>query len=159
MLRTVNSIHPASTLAFRPTPEASLPRTLASPRTGLTPASDRDLVARLRHVDSFVFTTPKLLDARPDLFTELYVDPTNVWLNLSTSPIAIDEVDGRWSTGSVIPLSAALTNNSATPPSPNAVARDHADSCVVVGGTTNSLNPTLGFVATTSGLSNLARAH
>ena len=64
MLRTVNSIHPASTLAFRPTPEVSLPRALAPPRTGLAPASYRDLVAQLRHVDSFVLMAPELLDAQ-----------------------------------------------------------------------------------------------
>jgi hypothetical protein len=37
---------------------------LASPRTGLAPASYRDLVARLRHVDSFVLMAPELLDAQ-----------------------------------------------------------------------------------------------
>ena len=67
MLRTMTSIHPASTLVFRPTPEASLPRALAPPRTGLAPASYRDLVARLRHVDSFVFMAPELLDAHSDI--------------------------------------------------------------------------------------------
>jgi len=64
MLRTVKLIHPASTQVFRPTPEASLPGTLASPRTGLSPASYRELVARLRHVDSCLHT-PELLDAHP----------------------------------------------------------------------------------------------
>ena len=63
MLRTATLIHPASTLAFRPTPEVALPRALASPRTGLAPASYRDLVARLRHDYSFVFIAPELLDA------------------------------------------------------------------------------------------------
>src|SRR5829696_6150806 len=39
---------PASTPGSRPTPGAALPGTLASPRTGLTPAGYRELVARLR---------------------------------------------------------------------------------------------------------------
>src|SRR5450759_1499966 len=37
----------ASTLAFRPTPEVSLPGNLASPRTGLPPSGCRELFARL----------------------------------------------------------------------------------------------------------------
>ena len=56
MLRTGQSLAPsqglccsASTTASRPSPGAVLPRTLASPRTGLTPAGCRELVARLRH--------------------------------------------------------------------------------------------------------------
>ena len=36
-------LHPASTPASQPDPEASLPRTLASPRTGLTPAGQQEL--------------------------------------------------------------------------------------------------------------------
>ena len=55
MLRTAKLIHPASTPAFRPTPGASLPGTLASPRTGLSPAGHRELFARLRH-DSLLCT-------------------------------------------------------------------------------------------------------
>src|SRR5215218_505224 len=39
---------PASTAGSRPTPGVLLPGTLASPRTGLTPAGCRELVARLR---------------------------------------------------------------------------------------------------------------
>jgi hypothetical protein len=39
---------PASTPGSRPTPGVLLPGTLASPRTGLTPAGCRELVARLR---------------------------------------------------------------------------------------------------------------
>src|SRR6266508_3905860 len=39
----------ASTAGSHPTPGAVLPGTLASPRTGLTPAGCRELVARLRH--------------------------------------------------------------------------------------------------------------
>src|SRR5204862_694999 len=38
----------ASTPRSRPTPGVLLPGTLASPRTGLTPAGCRELVARLR---------------------------------------------------------------------------------------------------------------
>ena len=44
--------------ASRPTPEASLPGTLASPRTGLAPAGCRKLVARLRHDRSFAIRRP-----------------------------------------------------------------------------------------------------
>jgi len=64
MLRTATLLHPASTSAFRPTPGASLPGTLASPRTGLAPAGHRELVARLCHDCSFAFTASELLDAR-----------------------------------------------------------------------------------------------
>ena len=38
MLRTGQSLDPASTPVSRPDPEAPLPGTLASPRTGLSPA-------------------------------------------------------------------------------------------------------------------------
>ena len=43
MLRTGQLLHPASTPASQPKPGASLPRTLASPRTGLAPAGHREL--------------------------------------------------------------------------------------------------------------------
>jgi hypothetical protein len=66
MLRTDKLIHSASTLAFRPTPEVSLPGNLASPRTGLPPAGCRELFARLGHNHSFVFMAAELLEA-PDL--------------------------------------------------------------------------------------------
>jgi hypothetical protein len=49
--------HPAS--------GAALPRTLASPRTGLTPAGCRELVARLRHDAILSVMAPELLDALP----------------------------------------------------------------------------------------------
>src|SRR6266536_4398383 len=56
MLRTGQLLAPlqglcrsASTAGSHPTPGAVLPGTLASPRTGLTPAGCRELVARLRH--------------------------------------------------------------------------------------------------------------
>src|SRR5215218_7054817 len=42
------ALRPASTPGSHPTPGAALPGTLASPRTGLTPAGCRELVARLR---------------------------------------------------------------------------------------------------------------
>ena len=71
MLRTATLIHPASTLAFRPTPGAALPRALAPPRTGLAPASYRDLVAQLRHVDSFILMAPELLDALPNFIPNI----------------------------------------------------------------------------------------
>jgi hypothetical protein len=54
----------ASTPTSRPTPGAALPGTLASPRTGLTPAGCPELIARLRHNTSFPVTTPELLDAQ-----------------------------------------------------------------------------------------------
>src|SRR5271156_4638306 len=59
MLRTAKLLHPASDPAFRPTPGASLPGTLASPRTGLGPAGRRELVARLRHGCSFALMAPR----------------------------------------------------------------------------------------------------
>ena len=58
MLRTGQLLHPASTPASRPKPGASLPGTLASPRTGLAPAGCRELVARLRHDHSFALRRP-----------------------------------------------------------------------------------------------------
>ena len=64
MLRTVHLIHPASPRVSRPKPEVTLPRTLASPWTGLAPASYRELVARLRHFYLLVLMTSELLDAR-----------------------------------------------------------------------------------------------
>src|SRR3954452_15430382 len=63
-LRTGQSLHPASTPASRPEPGASLPGTLASPRTGLSPAGCRELGARLRHDLSLPVIAPGLLDAR-----------------------------------------------------------------------------------------------
>ena len=66
MLRTDKLIHSASTLAFRPTPGASLPGNLASPRAGFPPAGCRELLARLGHDHSFVLMAAELLDA-PDL--------------------------------------------------------------------------------------------
>src|ERR1700677_4636890 len=59
MLRTAKLLHPASDPAFRPTPGASLPGTLASPRTGLAPAGRRELLARLRHGCSFALRAPR----------------------------------------------------------------------------------------------------
>ena len=50
MLRTAQSLHPASTPASRPTPGASLPGTLASPQTGLSPAGRHELTLGLPHV-------------------------------------------------------------------------------------------------------------
>ena len=64
MLRTAHLVHLASTQASLPKPEVSLPRTLASPWTGLAPASYRELVARLRHFYLLVLMTSELLDAR-----------------------------------------------------------------------------------------------
>lgn len=53
----------ASTPDSHPTPAGALPRTLASPRTGLTPAGCRELLARL-HRRTPSMTAPELLDAR-----------------------------------------------------------------------------------------------
>ena len=64
MLRTGQSLHPASSPASQPNPGASLPGTLASPRTGLSPAGYQELVVRLRHVRSFAVMASELLDAR-----------------------------------------------------------------------------------------------
>jgi hypothetical protein len=57
-LRTGRSLRPASHPASRPRTGASLPRTRASPRTGLTPAGRPELVARLRHVELLLFMAP-----------------------------------------------------------------------------------------------------
>jgi hypothetical protein len=56
-----------------PRPGAALPRTLASPRTGLTPAGCRELVARLRHDAILSVMAPELLDALPAGTPEGYV--------------------------------------------------------------------------------------
>src|SRR5436189_914275 len=71
MLRTGQSPAPstgrstsASTPGSHPTPGVLLPGTLASPRTGLTPAGCRELVARLRRAALLsVVSAPELLDA------------------------------------------------------------------------------------------------
>ena len=63
MLRTGHSLRPASHPASRPRTGASLPGTLASPQTGLTPAGYPQLVAQLRHNNLLVVMAPKLLDA------------------------------------------------------------------------------------------------
>src|ERR1039457_3814038 len=68
MLRTGHLIHPASHPASRPRTGASLPGTLASPRTGPPPAGCPQLVAWLRHqnMNLLVVMAPKLLDALPN---------------------------------------------------------------------------------------------
>ncbi len=70
MLRTGQLLAPsqgrrcsASTAGSRPPPGAALPGTLASPRTGLTPAGCHELLARLRRPPPFSLA-PELLDAR-----------------------------------------------------------------------------------------------
>jgi len=62
-LRTGQSLRPAPHPASRPRTRASLPRTRASPRTGLPPAGSPELVARLRHDDLHAIKTPALLGA------------------------------------------------------------------------------------------------
>src|SRR5271157_56439 len=67
MLRTGQLLGPASHPASRPRTGASLPGTLASPRTGLTPAGCPQLVDWLRHhnINLLVVMAPNLLDAPP----------------------------------------------------------------------------------------------
>ena len=65
MLRTGQLLRPASNPASRPRTGASLPGTLASPRTGLTPAGYPQLVARLHHHNLLPVMAPELLDAPP----------------------------------------------------------------------------------------------
>src|ERR1700692_2509106 len=67
MLRTGHLLHPASNPASRPRTGASLPGTLASPRTGLAPAGCPQLIAWVRHHNShlLVVMASKLLDAPP----------------------------------------------------------------------------------------------
>ena len=69
MLRTGQLLGPASHPASRPRTGASLPGTLASPRTGLAPAGCPQLVAWLRHhnMNLLVVMAPKLLDALPEV--------------------------------------------------------------------------------------------
>ena len=68
MLRTGQLLGPASNPASRPRTGASLPGTLASPRTGLAPAGCPQLVDWLRHHNTnlLVVMAPNLLDAPPD---------------------------------------------------------------------------------------------
>jgi hypothetical protein len=67
MLRTGQLLGPASHPASRPRTGALLPGTLASPRTGLTPAGCPQLVDWLRHhnINLLVVMAPNLLDAPP----------------------------------------------------------------------------------------------
>ena len=67
MLRTGQLLGPAPHPASRPRTGASLPGTLASPRTGLTPAGCPQLVDGLRHhnINLLVVMAPNLLDAPP----------------------------------------------------------------------------------------------
>jgi hypothetical protein len=67
-------LHLASLPASRPTPEASLPGTLASPRTGLTPAGCHKLALGSPHViKAFLSTTGARATGRtPGLFVSLW---------------------------------------------------------------------------------------
>ena len=65
MLRTGHLIHPASTPAFRPTSGASLPGTLASPRTGLSPAGSRELSLSSSPENSSSLDAPELSGRTP----------------------------------------------------------------------------------------------
>ena len=64
MLRTGQLLGPASHPASRPRTGALLPGTLASPRTGLSPAGCPQLVEWLRHhnINLLVVMAPNLLD-------------------------------------------------------------------------------------------------
>ena len=73
MLRTGQLFDPASTPASRPTPGASLPGTLAFPRTGLAPAGSRELVARLRHEVVSFLTASELLDAHQGMPSKVVI--------------------------------------------------------------------------------------
>ncbi len=68
MLRTGQLLGPASNPASRPRTGALLPGTLASPRTGLTPAGCPQLVDWLRHhnMGLLVVMAPNLLDTPPE---------------------------------------------------------------------------------------------
>jgi hypothetical protein len=63
-LRTGHLLHPASTPASQPKPGASLPGTLASPRTGLSPAGCRELAL------GYVMSAP-LRSWRPSCWTHV----------------------------------------------------------------------------------------
>ena len=75
MLRTGRLLHPASPPASRPTTGVSLPGTLASPRTGLTPAGCRELLVRLRQTNLLTVMAPELLDTRGSRGSEV----TCIW--------------------------------------------------------------------------------
>src|ERR1017187_6202959 len=65
MLRTGHLLHPASTPASRPTAGASLPGTLASPRTGLSPAGSRELSLSSSPENSSSLDSPELSGRTP----------------------------------------------------------------------------------------------
>src|SRR5215208_7534240 len=88
MLRTGQSPAPstgrsssASTPGSRPTPGVLLPGTLASPRTGLTPAGCRELVARLRRG-----TPPFGGPRRPSYWTHIPAESPGVWVLAAGRP-------------------------------------------------------------------------
>lgn len=75
-LRTGQLLHPASHAASRRRTGASLPGTLASPRTGLPPAGCPELVERLRHDDLLVIAAPALLGAQKrSVLVTLHAEP------------------------------------------------------------------------------------
>ena len=76
-LRTGKLLHPASHAAARRHTGASLPGTLASPRTGLPPAGCPELVERLRHDDLLVIAAPALLGAQKrSVLLTLHAEPS-----------------------------------------------------------------------------------
>ena len=88
---------PASTPGSRPTPGAALPGTLASPRTGLTPAGCRELVARLRRG-----TPPFGGPRRPSCWTHILSESRSqsasrghgVWQIPYRRYVALEAIDG-----------------------------------------------------------------
>jgi hypothetical protein len=90
----------ASTPGSHPTPGVLLPRTLASPRTGLAPAGCRELVARLRRALLRWSSAPELLDAHsrrisgrlffvtmPRRSCGMLSDSRNEWEEAVTAPV------------------------------------------------------------------------
>src|SRR5271155_2463739 len=75
MLRTGQSIHPASNPASRQRTGASLPGTLASPRTGLSPAGCAELVKQIPNLPFLLIERRSVLSAHEHMFVR--------WSNLT----------------------------------------------------------------------------
>src|SRR5664280_2020428 len=118
MLRTGHLLHPASNPASRPRTGASLPGTLASPRTGLAPAGCPQLVAWLRHHNSnlLVVMASKLLDALPDVpfraHETLASSKVAGWASPAHITFAGDRRDWGWRGMSAHPESAFCARHS-----------------------------------------------
>src|SRR5664280_1502334 len=120
MLRTGHLLRPASNPASRPRTGASLPGTLASPRTGLAPAGCPQLVAWLRHHNSnlLVVMASKLLDALPDVpfraHETLASSKVAGWASPAHITFAGDRRDWGWRGMSAHPESAFCARHSST---------------------------------------------